>query len=140
MGLTKLGQGKVRDLYAVGEDKLLLVASDRISAFDVVMAQGIPDKGRILTQLFSKILIKCFGIDLVRRVFLRAKLACVEQFNELFFEIEVIRNQFKLELSGVFRKYIMIMTTNSVPEEHLNFLVQHDKHRKKSSQVFRGSK
>ena len=51
MGLTKLGQGKVRDLYAVGEDKLLLVASDRISAFDVVMAQGIPDKGRILTQL-----------------------------------------------------------------------------------------
>ncbi len=51
MGLTKLGQGKVRDLYAVGEDKLLLVASDRISAFDVVMAQGIPGKGRILTQL-----------------------------------------------------------------------------------------
>lgn len=51
MGLTKLGQGKVRDLYAVGEDRLLLVASDRISAFDVVMAQGIPGKGRILTQL-----------------------------------------------------------------------------------------
>lgn len=50
-GLTKLGSGKVRDLYAVGEDQLLLVASDRISAFDVVMAQGIPDKGRILTQL-----------------------------------------------------------------------------------------
>ncbi|WP_395094880.1 phosphoribosylaminoimidazolesuccinocarboxamide synthase [Armatimonas sp.] len=51
LGLTKLGQGKVRDLYAVGEDRLLLVASDRISAFDVVMAQGIPGKGRILTQL-----------------------------------------------------------------------------------------
>lgn len=50
-GLTKLGQGKVRDLYAVGESQLLLVASDRISAFDVVMAQGIPGKGRILTQL-----------------------------------------------------------------------------------------
>jgi len=41
----------VRDLYAVGENQLLLVASDRISAFDVVMAQGIPGKGRILTQL-----------------------------------------------------------------------------------------
>lgn len=41
----------MRDLYAVGEDRLLLVASDRISAFDVVMAQGIPGKGRILTQL-----------------------------------------------------------------------------------------
>jgi phosphoribosylaminoimidazole-succinocarboxamide synthase len=50
-GLKKLGQGKVRDLYAVGENQLLLVASDRISAFDVVMAQGIPGKGRILTQL-----------------------------------------------------------------------------------------
>lgn len=50
-GLTKLGSGKVRDLYAVGDDQLLLVASDRISAFDVVMAQGIPGKGRILTQL-----------------------------------------------------------------------------------------
>jgi phosphoribosylaminoimidazole-succinocarboxamide synthase len=50
-GLTKLGQGKVRDLYTVGESQLLLVASDRISAFDVVMAQGIPGKGRILTQL-----------------------------------------------------------------------------------------
>ncbi len=41
----------MRDLYAVGENQLLLVASDRISAFDVVMAQGIPGKGRILTQL-----------------------------------------------------------------------------------------
>ena len=41
----------MRDLYAVGGDQLLLVASDRISAFDVVMAQGIPGKGRILTQL-----------------------------------------------------------------------------------------
>ena len=41
----------MRDLYAVGENQLLLVASDRISAFDVVMAQGIPGKGRILTRL-----------------------------------------------------------------------------------------
>ncbi|MGA7564344.1 MAG: phosphoribosylaminoimidazolesuccinocarboxamide synthase [Desulfobaccales bacterium] len=43
-------QGKVRDIYDLG-DQLLLVASDRISAFDVVMSQPIPDKGRILTQL-----------------------------------------------------------------------------------------
>jgi len=50
-GLPKLGSGKVRDLYAVGDDQLLLVASDRISAYDVVMAQGIPEKGRVLTQL-----------------------------------------------------------------------------------------
>ena len=43
--------GKVRDLYAVGADRLLLVASDRLSAFDVVMPTAIPDKGRVLTGL-----------------------------------------------------------------------------------------
>ena len=43
--------GKVRDLYRVGEDRLLLVASDRLSAFDVVLPTGIPDKGRVLTGL-----------------------------------------------------------------------------------------
>ena len=43
--------GKVRDLYAIGEDRLLLVASDRISAFDVVLPTPIPDKGRVLTGL-----------------------------------------------------------------------------------------
>ncbi len=43
--------GKVRDLYEVGDDRLLLVASDRLSAFDVVMPTLIPDKGRVLTGL-----------------------------------------------------------------------------------------
>jgi phosphoribosylaminoimidazole-succinocarboxamide synthase len=43
--------GKVRDLYAIDEDRLLLVASDRISAFDVVLPTPIPDKGRVLTAL-----------------------------------------------------------------------------------------
>jgi phosphoribosylaminoimidazole-succinocarboxamide synthase len=44
-------QGKVRDIYEAGEDALLLVASDRISAFDVVLPTPIPDKGRVLTGL-----------------------------------------------------------------------------------------
>ena len=48
---TFLRSGKVRDLYAVGDDRLLLVASDRISAFDVVLPTPIPDKGRVLTGL-----------------------------------------------------------------------------------------
>ena len=48
---TFLRSGKVRDLYAVGEDRLLLVASDRLSAFDVVLPTAIPDKGRVLTGL-----------------------------------------------------------------------------------------
>jgi phosphoribosylaminoimidazole-succinocarboxamide synthase len=43
--------GKVRDIYALGDDRLLLVASDRISAFDVVLPTPIPDKGRVLTGL-----------------------------------------------------------------------------------------
>jgi len=46
-----LRSGKVRDLYAVGVDRLLLVASDRLSAFDVVLPTEIPDKGRVLTGL-----------------------------------------------------------------------------------------
>ncbi|MBM4284873.1 MAG: phosphoribosylaminoimidazolesuccinocarboxamide synthase [Deltaproteobacteria bacterium] len=49
-GLGLRRQGKVRDIYDLG-DRLLLIASDRISAFDVVMADPIPDKGRILTQI-----------------------------------------------------------------------------------------
>lgn len=49
--LPLLARGKVRDNYAVGEDRILMVASDRLSAFDVVMAQPIPGKGEILTRM-----------------------------------------------------------------------------------------
>ena len=49
--LPLLARGKVRDIYAIDEDHLLFIASDRLSAFDHVLATGIPDKGRILTQL-----------------------------------------------------------------------------------------
>jgi len=55
------GRGKVRDIYDLG-DRLLIVATDRISAFDVVMANPIPDKGRVLTQL-SK-----FWFDLIKEI------------------------------------------------------------------------
>jgi phosphoribosylaminoimidazole-succinocarboxamide synthase len=48
---TYLRSGKVRDLYAIDEDRLLLVASDRLSAFDVVLPTPVPDKGRVLTGL-----------------------------------------------------------------------------------------
>jgi phosphoribosylaminoimidazole-succinocarboxamide synthase len=49
--LPLVGRGKVRDIYAVGDDKLLVVTTDRLSAFDVVLPTPIPDKGRILTDL-----------------------------------------------------------------------------------------
>jgi phosphoribosylaminoimidazole-succinocarboxamide synthase len=49
--LPRLGRGKVRDIYAVGQDKMLIVASDRLSAFDVVLPDPIPDKGRVLNEM-----------------------------------------------------------------------------------------
>src|SRR3982750_3340328 len=49
--LQKLGRGKVRDIYAVDDDRLLLLTTDRISAFDVVMGETIPMKGAVLTQI-----------------------------------------------------------------------------------------
>ena len=49
-GITPVARGKVRDIYDLG-DRLLIIATDRLSAFDVVMPTPIPDKGRILTQL-----------------------------------------------------------------------------------------
>jgi phosphoribosylaminoimidazole-succinocarboxamide synthase len=49
--LRKVGRGKVRDIYAVGDDRVLLLTTDRISAFDVVMAETIPMKGAVLTQI-----------------------------------------------------------------------------------------
>ncbi len=51
LALPHLYRGKVRDVYDAGDDRLLLVTSDRISAFDVVMAEPIPDKGRVLTAM-----------------------------------------------------------------------------------------
>ncbi len=49
--LPLLARGKVRDMYAVGNDKLLIIASDRISAFDVILDDPIPGKGQVLTEL-----------------------------------------------------------------------------------------
>ncbi len=49
--LPLLARGKVRDNYAVGDDRILMVASDRISAFDVIMGEPIPGKGELLTQM-----------------------------------------------------------------------------------------
>jgi len=51
LGLPHLHRGKVRDLFDAGDDRLLMVASDRLSAFDVVMDEPVPDKGRVLTAM-----------------------------------------------------------------------------------------
>ena len=49
--LPLVNRGKVRDIYAVGEDKLLIITTDRLSAFDVVLPTPIPSKGRVLNQI-----------------------------------------------------------------------------------------
>ena len=51
--LPLVGRGKVRDIYSVDERRLLIVTTDRLSAFDVILPDPIPDKGRVLTQLSS---------------------------------------------------------------------------------------
>ncbi len=60
-GLTPVARGKVRDIYDLG-DKLLIIATDRLSAFDVILPTPIPDKGRVLTQL------SLFWFDLLKDV------------------------------------------------------------------------
>src|SRR3712207_3696994 len=49
--LRHVRRGKVREVYAVGDDRLLIVATDRVSAFDVVMREPVPYKGAVLTQM-----------------------------------------------------------------------------------------
>jgi len=51
LGQTKVYKGKVRDVYSIGDDLLVMVASDRISAFDHILPKGIPFKGQVLTQI-----------------------------------------------------------------------------------------
>lgn len=60
--LPLLGRGKVRDVYAVDEDRLLLLTTDRISAFDVVMAETIPMKGAVLTQISAWWFVRLGGV------------------------------------------------------------------------------
>jgi phosphoribosylaminoimidazole-succinocarboxamide synthase len=71
-GVKLSSRGKVRDIYEVDSDRLLIVATDRLSAFDVVMAEGIPDKGRVLTQL-SRFWFELFA-DVIPSHFLTANI------------------------------------------------------------------
>ena len=62
-GVRLFSRGKVRDVYEAGPGQLLVVATDRLSAFDVVMREGIPDKGWVLTQL------SCFWFEMMGKSF-----------------------------------------------------------------------
>ena len=60
--LPLVGRGKVRDIYAVGGDKLLIVTTDRLSAYDVILPTPVPEKGRVLTELANFWFGKLAGI------------------------------------------------------------------------------
>jgi phosphoribosylaminoimidazole-succinocarboxamide synthase len=107
-GIERHGRGKVRDVYRVGE-QLLIVATDRISAFDYILATGIPDKGRVLTQL------SIFWFDFLRDVtpthFLTASVedypAPLPEFrNQLEGRSMLVKRARMIEIECVARGYI----------------------------------
>jgi phosphoribosylaminoimidazole-succinocarboxamide synthase len=105
-GILPVARGKVRDIYDLG-DKLLIVASDRLSAFDVVLPTGIPDKGRVLTQ------ISLFWFDLLRDVIPNHVLSATEfpatfdgYREELSGRSMVVRKAQPLPIECVVRGYV----------------------------------
>jgi len=98
-GLSPSARGKVRDIYDLG-DKLLIVATDRLSAFDVILPTPIPDKGRVLTQL------SLFWFDLLKDVIPNHVLSATE-FPAPF-------DRFQDELAG---RSMLVRKTNPLPIE-----------------------
>jgi phosphoribosylaminoimidazole-succinocarboxamide synthase len=105
-GISPAARGKVRDIYDLG-DKLLIVASDRLSAFDVVLPTGIPDKGRVLTQL------SLFWFNLLRDVIPNHVLSATEfpaPFDDYREELAgrsmVVRKTRPLPIECVVRGYV----------------------------------
>ena len=98
-GLSPSARGKVRDIYDLG-DKLLIVATDRLSAFDVILPTPIPDKGRVLTQL------SLFWFDLLKDVILNHVISATE-FPAPF-------DRFKDELAG---RSMLVRKTKPLPIE-----------------------
>jgi phosphoribosylaminoimidazole-succinocarboxamide synthase len=105
-GITPAARGKVRDIYDLG-DRLLIVATDRLSAFDVIMATAIPDKGRVLTQL------SLFWFNLLRDVIPNHVLSATEfpppfdqHAEELAGRSMVVRKTQPLPIECVARGYL----------------------------------
>jgi phosphoribosylaminoimidazole-succinocarboxamide synthase len=105
-GLSPAARGKVRDIYDAG-DKLLIVATDRLSAFDVILPTPIPDKGRVLTQL------SLFWFDLLRDVIPNHVLSATEfpapfdaYHEELAGRSMLVRKTAPLPIECVVRGYV----------------------------------
>ena len=108
-GLELLGRGKVRDIYAVDDDHLLIVTSDRLSAYDVVMPNPIPGKGRVLTQIS----LFWFGMmaDLVDNQLTDKAIGDVVEDNDLAAELGsrslVVKRLQPLPIEAVVRGYLI---------------------------------
>jgi phosphoribosylaminoimidazole-succinocarboxamide synthase len=105
-GLTPAARGKVRDIYDLG-DRLLIIATDRLSAFDVILPTPIPDKGRVLTQL------SLFWFDLLKDVIPNHVLTSTEfpaAFNAFREELDgrsmIVRKTLPLPIECVVRGYV----------------------------------
>ena len=99
--LTLKGRGKVRDIYDLGE-RLLIVATDRISAFDVVMPNPIPDKGRVLTQLSR------FWFDLTREIISN---------HVISFRVEEYPQECRAYQEGLRDRSMLVVRTEVLPVE-----------------------
>jgi phosphoribosylaminoimidazole-succinocarboxamide synthase len=106
MSLEKVASGKVRDIYRLDEEHLLFVTSDRISAFDVVMAEPIPDKGRVLTAITAFWLDRLRDVAPNHLVSLDVPLAAADQKEVLEGRVMVVRRAEMLPIECIVRGYL----------------------------------
>ena len=108
--LDLIGRGKVRDLYAVGEDRLLIVATDRLSAFDVVLPDPIPGKGAVLTGISEFWFRRTAGICRNHRTeapALEAVLSDPRELAETRRRAMVVRRLTPLPIEAIVRGYLI---------------------------------
>jgi phosphoribosylaminoimidazole-succinocarboxamide synthase len=107
MTFTHVSSGKVRDIYDLGDDRLLLVTSDRISAFDVVMAEPIPHKGRVLTAITAFWLDKLAPVAPNHFLSLEVPEVAAEALGlDLLGRVMVVRNAVMLPIECIVRGYL----------------------------------
>lgn len=109
--LPKISQGKVRDIYAVGDDKMLIITSDRLSAFDVIMNEPIPHKGAVLTGIAN------FWFDKLQNIIPNQLTGIApesvvneddpQEINAVKYRAVVVKKLFPLPIEAVVRGYII---------------------------------
>src|SRR5215208_4102662 len=105
-GLPLVHRGKVRETYAVGDDQLLLVATDRLSAFDVVFDQPIPDKGRVLNALSAWWFARLAGLGQTHFLSVDPAQLPAAQAPELAGRVMLARRAQRIDAECVVRGYL----------------------------------